>query len=92
MDMAMEELRRLEIVVAASRGVRLSTDQTGRMLRGRTPGVHILGHPRGRKYGSRPGISADWSQVFEEAARHGSRSRSTATRLGRTWITNWRTA
>jgi putative hydrolase len=40
------------------------------MLRAvRTPGVHILGHPRGRKYGSRPGISADWTQVFEEAAR-----------------------
>jgi histidinol phosphatase-like PHP family hydrolase len=72
MDMGMEELRRLELVVAAPHAaLRLSTDQTGRMLRAvRTPGVHILGHPRGRKYGSRPGISADWSQVFEEAARH----------------------
>jgi histidinol phosphatase-like PHP family hydrolase len=72
MDMGMEELRRLELVVAAPHAaLRLSTDQTGRMLRVvRTPGVHILGHPRGRKYGSRPGISADWSQVFEEAARH----------------------
>jgi histidinol phosphatase-like PHP family hydrolase len=48
----------------------LSTDQTERMLRAvRTPGVHILGHPRGRKYGSRPGVSANWAQVFEEAAR-----------------------
>jgi histidinol phosphatase-like PHP family hydrolase len=33
------------------------------------PGVHILGHPRGRKYGSRPGITADWSQVFKAAQR-----------------------
>ena len=29
--------------------------------------MHILGHPRGRKYGSRPGITADWDQVFEAA-------------------------
>jgi histidinol phosphatase-like PHP family hydrolase len=31
--------------------------------------VHILGHPRGRKYGSRPGISADWPRVFAAAAK-----------------------
>ena len=35
----------------------------------KTPGVHILGHPRGRMYGSRPGVTADWDQVFEAAAR-----------------------
>jgi histidinol phosphatase-like PHP family hydrolase len=71
LDMRVEELRQLELVVAAPHsGLRLPTNQTGRMLRAvRTPGVHILGHPRGRKYGSRPGISADWTQVFEEAAR-----------------------
>ena len=41
------------------------------MLRSiRTPGVHILGHPRGRKYASRPGVSADWPRIFAEAARH----------------------
>jgi histidinol phosphatase-like PHP family hydrolase len=70
-DMGVDELRQLEIVVAAPHAaLRLSSDQTGRMLRAvRTPGVHILGHPRGRKYGSRPGVSADWAQVFEEAAR-----------------------
>ena len=33
------------------------------------PGVHILGHPRGRMIGSRPGVSADWDQVFAAAAR-----------------------
>jgi putative hydrolase len=36
-----------------------------------TPGVHILGHPRGRMYGSRPGITADWTTVFAEAAARG---------------------
>jgi histidinol phosphatase-like PHP family hydrolase len=72
MDMGVDELRQLEIVVAAPHAaLRLATDQTDRMLRAvRTPGVHILGHPRGRKYGSRPGVSADWAHVFEEAARH----------------------
>jgi histidinol phosphatase-like PHP family hydrolase len=33
------------------------------------PGVHILGHPRGRKYGSRPGITAKWDRVFAAATR-----------------------
>jgi histidinol phosphatase-like PHP family hydrolase len=34
-----------------------------------TPGVHILGHPRGRMWGSRPGVTADWDAVFATAAR-----------------------
>jgi histidinol phosphatase-like PHP family hydrolase len=70
-DMEPDELRRLEIVVAAPHAaLRLSTDQTDRMLLAvRTPSVHILGHPRGRKYGSRPGVTADWPRVFAEAAR-----------------------
>jgi histidinol phosphatase-like PHP family hydrolase len=72
LDMGANELRQLELVVAAPHAaLRVTTDQTVRMLRAvRTPGVHILGHPRGRKYGSRPGVSADWAHVFEEAARH----------------------
>jgi histidinol phosphatase-like PHP family hydrolase len=32
-----------------------------------TKGVHILGHPRGRMYGSRPGVTADWDRVFAAA-------------------------
>jgi histidinol phosphatase-like PHP family hydrolase len=36
-----------------------------------TPGVHILGHPRGRMYGSRPGVTADWEKVFDAASRLG---------------------
>jgi histidinol phosphatase-like PHP family hydrolase len=35
-----------------------------------TPGVHILGHPRGRKYGDRPGVSAEWPMVFAAAKHH----------------------
>jgi histidinol phosphatase-like PHP family hydrolase len=33
------------------------------------PGVHILGHPRGRMFGSRPGVTARWDEVFAAAAR-----------------------
>ncbi len=35
------------------------------------PGVHVLGHPRGRMYGSRPGVAADWPRVFAAAAASG---------------------
>jgi histidinol phosphatase-like PHP family hydrolase len=72
-DMTVEELARLEIVVAAPHSaLRTSTDQTDRLLRAiRTPGVHILGHPRGRRYGSRAGLIADWPRVFAAAARAG---------------------
>jgi histidinol phosphatase-like PHP family hydrolase len=69
LDMAPDELRRMEIVVAAPHAaLRAAHDQTDRMIRAvQTPGVHILGHPRGRKYGERPGVSADWSRVFAAA-------------------------
>ncbi len=72
-DMTGAELRRLELVVAAPHsGLRSSADQTTRMIKAvQTPGVHILGHPRGRKYGVRPGVSANWKRVFEAAARAG---------------------
>src|SRR5687767_13722856 len=72
-DMTPAELDRLEIVVPAPHsGLRSPLPQTSRMITAvRTMGVHILGHPRGRKYGSRPGITADWDRVFEVAARMG---------------------
>jgi len=68
-DMALDELRQLELVVAAPHSVlRTEADQTARMVNAvTTPGVHILGHPRGRKYGSRPGVKADWEKVFAAA-------------------------
>jgi putative hydrolase len=70
LDMSAEELRTLDIVVAAPHAaLRVTTDQTARMLQVvRTPGVHILGHPRGRMYGSRAGVMADWPKVFKAAA------------------------
>jgi histidinol phosphatase-like PHP family hydrolase len=70
-DMTPSELAQFEIVVAAPHSALRSTaDQTPRMLAAvHTPGVHILGHPRGRMYGSRPGVTADWEKVFAAAAR-----------------------
>ena len=70
-DMEPEELAQLELVVAAPHSaLRSSADQTTRMVNAvNTPGVHILAHPRGRKYGSRPGVSADWDRVFTAAQR-----------------------
>jgi histidinol phosphatase-like PHP family hydrolase len=72
-DMEADELRLLQMVVAAPHSVlRSPHDQTDRMLKAvRTPGVNILGHPRGRMYGSRPGVHADWPRVFKAAARSG---------------------
>jgi len=68
-DMTPSELAQLELVVAAPHSsLRVATDQTDRMVAAvKTPGVHILGHPRGRMYGSRPGVAADWDRVFAAA-------------------------
>ena len=70
-DMQPDELAQLELVVAAPHSaLRVATDQTKRMVTAvRTKGVHILGHPRGRMYGSRPGVTADWDQVFAAATK-----------------------
>jgi histidinol phosphatase-like PHP family hydrolase len=72
-DMTTRELAKLELVVAAPHSVlRSPADQTPRMIGAvETRGVHILGHPRGRIYGSRPGVTAQWDAVFDAAARTG---------------------
>jgi putative hydrolase len=72
-DMTPQELGHLELVVAAPHSaLRTTADQTSRMVAAvKTPGVHILGHPRGRKYGSRPGVTANWERVFEAAEKSG---------------------
>lgn len=72
-DMTYPELAKMEIVVAAPHSaLRSSADQTARMLGAvQTPGVHILGHPRGRMYGSRSGVTAEWERVFAAAASLG---------------------
>jgi len=73
LDLNGAELAGLEMVLAAPHSkLRLPDDQTERMLAAvRTPGVHVLAHPRGRMSDSRPGINADWDRVFEEAAARG---------------------
>ncbi len=73
LDVDGADRRRLDLVVAAPHsGLRTAESQTSRMLAVvRAPGVHILGHPRGRKYGARPGIAADWGEVFAAAADSG---------------------
>ena len=70
LDLQEDERRLFEYVIASPHSsLRKDTDQTARMLAAvRLPGVAILGHPQGRMYNSRPGISADWRQVFRAAA------------------------
>ena len=70
LDVQPEERTVFEFVVASPHSVlRRTHDQTARMLAAvRAPGVAILGHPRGRMFNSRPGVSADWRRVFEAAA------------------------
>jgi histidinol phosphatase-like PHP family hydrolase len=70
-DMTESELRRFEFVVASPHSLlRKSIDQTPRMVGAVSQrGVCILGHPMGRRYNVRPGVSADWDRVFEVAAR-----------------------
>ena len=46
-------------VLRASRAVDIETN----------PHIQILGHPRGRIYNFRIGLSADWPRVFAEASR-----------------------
>jgi histidinol phosphatase-like PHP family hydrolase len=70
-DMTPEELRLFDFVVASPHSLlRKGIDQTARMVGAVSqPGVCILGHPQGRRYNVRPGVSADWDQVFAVAAR-----------------------
>ena len=70
-DMEPGELGQLELVVAAPHSaLRSADDQTARMVGAvSTPGVHILGHPRGRKFAARPGVAADWRRVAAAATR-----------------------
>ena len=70
-DMEADELRQFEFVVASPHSLlRKTIDQTTRMVGAVSqPGVCILGHPQGRRFNVRPGVSADWDRVFEVAAR-----------------------
>jgi histidinol phosphatase-like PHP family hydrolase len=73
LDLQEDERARFEYVIASPHSaLRKETDQTSRMLSAvKLAGVAILGHPQGRMYNSRPGVSADWPRIFREAARRG---------------------
>jgi DNA polymerase (family X) len=68
-DMDPEALARLDVVLAAFHSaLRVTEDQTERYLSGlRNPTVNTLAHPRGRRYGVRVGLRADWPRVFASA-------------------------
>ena len=70
LDLQEDERGLFDYVVASPHSqLRTDADQTARMLAAvRVPGVAILGHPQGRMYNTRPGITADWRKVFREAA------------------------
>lgn len=70
-DMDRAALRRLDLVLGSFHSsLRTTDDQTERYLRAiRNPDVHIHGHPRGRIYNFRLGLTADWPRVFAEAAK-----------------------
>jgi histidinol phosphatase-like PHP family hydrolase len=70
LDLSVDERRVFEYVVAAPHALlRRTDDQTARMLAAvNEPGVAVLGHPRGRVYGARGGVVADWPRVFAAAA------------------------
>ena len=69
-DMDSRSLRKLDLVLGCFHSsLRTAEDQTPRYLAAlRNPEVHIVGHPRGRVYNYRLGLSADWSRVFGLAA------------------------
>ncbi|HEX5948208.1 MAG TPA: PHP domain-containing protein [Actinomycetota bacterium] len=72
-DMDPDILAGLDIVLGAFHSaLRRTDDQTERYLAAvRNPSVHVLAHPRGRRWGARPGLRADWPRVFEAAAQAG---------------------
>jgi len=69
-DMERDSLRRLDLVLGCFHSaLRKKEDQTERYLAAlRNPDIHILGHPRGRIYNYRLGLTADWVRVFDLAA------------------------
>ena len=69
-DMDLASLAKLDIVLGCFHSaLRKKEDQTQRYVAAlRNRAVHILGHPRGRIYNFRDGLSADWAKVFAVAA------------------------
>lgn len=72
-DMDPVALGLLDLVLGAFHSkLRLTEDQTERYLAAlRNPTFHVLAHPRGRRWGARVGLRAEWPKVFEEAVAQG---------------------
>jgi histidinol phosphatase-like PHP family hydrolase len=72
-DMDPTVLAGLDLVLGAFHSkLRTTDDQTDRYVAAvRNPTVHVLAHPRGRRWNSRPGLRADWPRVFAAAAAVG---------------------
>jgi histidinol phosphatase-like PHP family hydrolase len=70
-DMNPRSLSGLDLMLGSFHSaLRVTGDQTERYVAAlRNPHIQILGHPRGRIYNYRLGLSADWRRVFAEAAR-----------------------
>jgi histidinol phosphatase-like PHP family hydrolase len=68
-DMDPGALARLDLVLGAFHSkLRVTEDQTDRYLAAvRNPTIHVMAHPRGRRFNVRVGLRADWARVFEEA-------------------------
>jgi putative hydrolase len=74
LDLPDETLASLDVVIASPHaGLRMEPRaQTERMLRAVAhPHVDIVGHPTGRRPGSRAGATYDFEAVFRSAAEHG---------------------
>jgi len=72
-DMSPESLARLDLVLGSFHSqLRKKEDQTERYLAAvENPDIQVLGHPRGRIYNFRLGLSADWPRVFARVAELG---------------------
>ena len=70
-DMEPRALGNLDVVLGCFHSsLRKKEDQTARYLAAlRNPSIHILGHPRGRIYNFRLGLTAEWPRVFDLAAK-----------------------
>lgn len=72
-DMEPGDLAGLDLVLGSFHSkLRGAQDQTHRYLAALdNPHFHVLGHPRGRMFGTRAGLQANWKLVFESAAQAG---------------------
>jgi hypothetical protein len=85
-DMDSDCLRELDLVLGCFHSaLRKKEEQTERYIAAlRNPEVHILGHPRGRIYNYRLGLSADWSVCLALQQSWIKPSKSMAIQIGRT--------